>query len=96
MVIAVFAIILYLIVFAFAIHNIARYFNQMKSLSLGLFYLTVIFALITRIGFIILSLITIQARIIVFLLILPGTFTLNIAVAQINIYLQLILRVRAV
>jgi hypothetical protein len=95
-IIAAFATILYLIVFGFAIHNIVRYYKQMKSFSLALFYTTVILALITRIGFIIFTLIEAQSRLAALLLILPGTFTLNIAIAQINIYLQLILRVRAV
>jgi hypothetical protein len=83
------------IVLGLATHNVVKFW-QFRNLALGCFYLCTILQVATRIGFFIVYFTTTDASVQMIMLVIPGTFDLAIGISQINIYVQLILRVKAI
>ena len=90
-------ILVYTIILIGTFINIFKYWKH-KSLKLGLFYLVSILTLMSRIVFFISQFWFENIRLDVnfTLMILPGSFTIGLALSQINIYIILILRIYAI
>lgn len=89
------SMLLYAIPTCLAFFNMCKYWGQ-RSFSLGIFYTVSLSGLLLREIFFVTALCRdLTNTVTILLLIMPGLFTLDSAIAQIGLYAQLILRVQA-